>query len=186
MTDAAMAHMHGEMVAMALSGGMVALLVPGALLMTRSARAWSWVTLPAAVALPLFLVLHGVVTLLPEFAPVDQAERWVLESALVCGAFLFWLPVLGTRRPLSGAGRCLYLFLAAPVLDLPAVFMISRGHTAGGIAMMVTMLPIGFAALVLTWRWIVAEERAEQAAAPRRAGVGAPAAGPPQSPPSRA
>ncbi|RKN39051.1 hypothetical protein D7294_22775 [Streptomyces hoynatensis] len=85
----------------------------------------------------------------------------LLEGALAAGALAFWLPVLvpGPRR-LSAPGRCLYLFLAAPLLDLPAVALVACGHAAGGLAMIAGMLPLPLAALAVTWRWVLAEERA--------------------------
>jgi hypothetical protein len=53
-----------------------------------------------------------------------------------------------------------YLFLAGPLLDLAGVWLVARGDRAGGLAMVVGMLPIGVAALVVTWRWVVGEEKA--------------------------
>ncbi|MEU0218810.1 hypothetical protein ABZ281_28585 [Streptomyces sp. NPDC006265] len=73
---------------------------------------------------------------------------------------LFWIPVLArTRHRLGDVGRCLYLFLAAPLLDLPAVGVIAAGHSAGGLTMIVAMLPIGVLAAALTWEWVNREER---------------------------
>ncbi|MCF6524532.1 hypothetical protein HOY81_15755 [Streptomyces sp. JJ36] len=92
------------------------------------------------------------------------AAGWLLEAVLLAGGVLFWLPVLAhSRHRLGGAGRCLYLFLAAPSLDLPAVVLIAHGHSWGGLAMIIAMLPLGAAALLATWRWITAEERVEVA-----------------------
>ncbi|GAA2922920.1 hypothetical protein [Streptomyces mexicanus] len=70
---------------------------------------------------------------------------WIPDGpVLPVAAVLFWIPVLApTRHRLDDAGRCLYLFLAAPLLDLPAVAVIAVGRPAEGIAMIVGMLPVG-------------------------------------------
>ncbi|WP_018386295.1 hypothetical protein [Wenjunlia vitaminophila] len=80
--------------------------------------------------------------------------------------------MLGPARRLSDPGRCVYLFSAAPALDLPALGLVAAGHDAGGLTMIVSMLPVGGAALAVTWRWITAEERRERALA-RNPAVGA-------------
>ncbi|WP_329244850.1 hypothetical protein OG417_48555 [Actinoallomurus sp. NBC_01490] len=50
---------------------------------------------------------------------------------LLLAAIGFWLPVLGERHRLSDPGRTVYLFLAAPALDLPGVWVITHRHAAG-------------------------------------------------------
>ncbi|MBI0293142.1 hypothetical protein JBE04_01180 [Streptomyces sp. PRKS01-29] len=84
----------------------------------------------------------------------------VSELALLAAAVAFWAPVVArTRHRLSDPGRCLYLFLAVPLLDLPALGVIAAGHSAEGLAMIVGMLPLGIAAAAVTWSWISREER---------------------------
>ncbi|WP_260844973.1 hypothetical protein [Streptomyces sp. SLBN-31] len=158
-------HAHGmdtQPVTMAVSGLLVAVAVPALIHVTRHRAEWQKVALPAAVVLPLFLVLHGVITLtMPLISSLPV--HLLLEALLLCGAILFWLPVMGTRHRLSDPARSVYLYLAMPLLDLPAVAMVALGHVAGGLAMIVAMLPIGLAALAITWRWVTAEERLAQA-----------------------
>ncbi|POX59068.1 hypothetical protein C3492_34380 [Streptomyces sp. Ru62] len=82
------------------------------------------------------------------------------EPVLLATAVLFWLPAVArTRHRLDDPGRCVYLFLAAPLLDLPAVGMVAAGRTAAGLAMIVGMLPVGVAAAAVTWSWVNREER---------------------------
>jgi hypothetical protein len=163
--------------AMALSGFCVAVPVPALVHATRRAAVWRALTLPAPAALTLFAVLHAAVVLGAALRPPGPVARWALEAALQAGAALFWAPVLaeGPRHRLGEAGRCAYLYLGAPVLDLPAVFLVATGDTAGGLAMIVAMLPIGLLALALTWRWVTAEEGAALAA--EAAGAGGAGAG---------
>lgn len=163
--------MNADVLSMALSGFTVSVLVPGLIRATRDRRTWERMTLPAGVVLPLFVVLHAAAVLAPAVFPLEPGSRVLLEAALVAGSFLFWLPVVGPGRRLSDPGRCVYLFLAGPALELPAVFLIALGHTMGGLAMIGAMLPVGGAAMAVTWRWIIAEERAAQAVpAPERTG----------------
>jgi hypothetical protein len=142
---------------MILSGFTVAVLVPATILATRSSALWRAVSVPAAVALPAFLLLHAFVVFAGAVHP-STSLRLLLESGLVTAAFTFWLPVVGDRHRLSDPSRCVYLFLAAPLLDLPAVMMIAMGHTVGGLGMIVSMLPIGLTAFAATWRWVTTEE----------------------------
>lgn len=55
--------------------------------------------------------------------------------------------------------KCLYLYCAAPLLDLPAVCVVAAGRSAEGISMIVGMLPVGVAAAAVTWSWVNREER---------------------------
>jgi cytochrome c oxidase assembly factor CtaG len=109
-----------------------------------------------------FAVVHTAVVL----TPADTATTAVgLHALLLAAAVVLWLPVLGrgtTRLP--EAGRCAYLFLACPLLDLAGVAVVVRGDELAGIAMIVGMLPIPLAAVILTWRWITGEEREARAA----------------------
>jgi cytochrome c oxidase assembly factor CtaG len=72
----------------------------------------------------------------------------------------FWAPVLGGA--LGDPGRSLYLFTAAPAVDLVGVALMVRGDVGAGVAMLAGTLPIVVAAGIVTWRWL-AREHDEQA-----------------------
>ncbi|MFJ8781826.1 hypothetical protein [Streptomyces sp. NPDC102476] len=151
--------------AMAWSGFALAAVVPGVIWCARRSPLWERVSLPPGVAMPLLVLLHAWVVLGGPVGLEPAAGPFVTEPVLLVGAVLFWVPVVArTRHRLSDAGRCLYLFLAAPLLDLPAVGVIATGHSAEGIAMIVAMLPLSIAAAVLTWSWVNQEERLATAA----------------------
>jgi cytochrome c oxidase assembly factor CtaG len=135
---------------MAVAGLLVSVLAPLLLLLVR-ALGVDPPAPPAAVVAPGFVLVHAAATLVPALAGVAPL-------LLLCGGVLFWVPVLGRSR-LSEAGRIVYLFAAMPALDLPAVWLVAGGDGTGGIAMVLGMLPIGFTALVLAWRWMCDEER---------------------------
>lgn len=84
--------------------------------------------------------------------------------------------ILGGRLRLRTSGRGGDRFLAAPLLDLPAVGMVAAGHTVAGLAMMVGMLPVGVAAAAVTWSWVNREEREAPADQAARLGGGDPGA----------
>ncbi|WP_225813608.1 hypothetical protein [Streptomyces spinosus] len=153
-----------DALAMGLSGLLVAVGVPALIHYTQAWTGWGRLSLPAAVALPLFVVLHAAVVLTEPLVP-PGFPRIAAEALLLYAAMLYWLPVLGTRHRLSDPARCVYLYLSMPLLDLPAVAMVAMGHAAGGLAMVAAMLPIGLVALGVTWRWITQEERLAQAGA---------------------
>jgi hypothetical protein len=113
----------------------------------------------SSVVLPLFLGVHAAITVWMAFHDPTAPAHVALHGALLAAAVLFWLPVLGRRRRLGDAGRMVYLYLAMPTLDLAGVYVVLRGDPMGGIAMIAAMLPLGMAAVAVTWRWIVAEER---------------------------
>ncbi|WP_369205865.1 hypothetical protein [Streptomyces sp. PU-14G] len=117
---------------------------------------------PPGAALSGFVLVHAAVTLAESFLQMGAVVSAALYAVLVAAGLAFWLPVLGPGRRLGDAGRCLYLFVGAPLLDIPVVATFARGHAAGGLAMIVGMLPVGIIAAALTWRWITAEERARQ------------------------
>ncbi|MTD57002.1 hypothetical protein GKO32_23945 [Amycolatopsis sp. RM579] len=83
----------------------------------------------------------------------------MLHGVLLAGAIVFWLPVLVPRKGFPEPARGVYLFLAAPSLDLAAVYLVIAGHEAGGLAMIVGMMPLCLAAVGVAWRWIVREEQ---------------------------
>lgn len=154
MTDRA-----GDMVHMGLMGLLVTAVVPALLLLERGRLRSDRLALPAAVALPAFALLHAVVTLGADGGHAPGPLAALAAPALLIGATVFWLPVFGRRHRLPDAGRAAYLFIAGPVLDLPAVWLVARGQVTGGLAMIVGMLPLGVAAIWVTWLWISNEER---------------------------
>ncbi|MER6091000.1 hypothetical protein [Streptomyces bluensis] len=149
---------------MAATGLAVSVLVPGLVHATRRSALWRRLALPWGICFPGFVLLHGAAVLTHIRPAAVPAPVWA-EVAVVGAAVWFWLPVLGVRHRLTDPGRCAYLFLAGPVLDLPAVLLIATGDSAGGLVMIVAMLPIGLLATVVTWRWITAEERQARARA---------------------
>jgi cytochrome c oxidase assembly factor CtaG len=149
---------------MAEMGLITSAVAPGILLLARRGWGWRWaglrlLPLPAPVLLAGFVVLHAAITLAMDGSEPSPPVHLVLHAVLLFGALAFWLPVLGPD-PLTPAGRMVYLFVGAPALDLAAVVVVARGDSAGGLAMIVAMLPIGLAALGSTWHWLVEEERA--------------------------
>ncbi|MEU0221082.1 hypothetical protein ABZ281_41365 [Streptomyces sp. NPDC006265] len=154
---------HGTLsavVAMAGSGLLLAAVVPGAVRLTRRAPLWQRMSLPPGLALPLLVLVHAWVVLADLVHPLPTGVAVASELVLLLAAFVFWVPVVAcTRHRLSDPGRCLYLFLAAPLLDIPALGVIASGRQAEGLAMIVGMLPLGIVAAVATWSWIQREER---------------------------
>jgi cytochrome c oxidase assembly factor CtaG len=67
----------------------------------------------------------------------------------------FWVPVLAGG--LGDPGRSLYLFTAAPAVDLVGVALMVRGDVGAGVAMLAGTLPIVVAAGIVTWRWLARE-----------------------------
>ncbi|CAL9626559.1 MULTISPECIES: hypothetical protein [unclassified Streptomyces] len=146
--------------AMAWSGFTLTALVPGVVGVTRDSPVWERMSLPPGLALPLLVLLHAWVMLGETTGLTPAVSPFLAEAVLLVAGVLFWVPVVArTRHRLGDTGRCLYLFLAAPLLDLPALGVIAAGHSAEGIAMIVGMLPLSLAAAVLTWTWVNREER---------------------------
>lgn len=151
--------------AIAWSGFALTVLVPGVVGVTCGCRLWERVSLPPGLALPLLVLLHAWVMLGRAAGLTPAVSPFLTETVLLAAAVPFWVPVVArTRHRLGEAGRCLYLYLAAPLLDLPALGVIAAGHSAEGIAMIVTMLPLSITAAVLTWTWVNREERLASAA----------------------
>lgn len=147
-------------------GLLTSVVAPLFVLATLRSVPWQRVPAPPTVVLPMFVVMHAVITIATaELRPGLLADA-ALHLALFAGAVVFWLPVLVPGRRMRPAGRSVYLFLAAPSLDLAAIYLIIGGNSAGGLAMIVGMLPIGLAAVGVTWRWITTEERLVAASVP--------------------
>ncbi|MFD2420692.1 hypothetical protein [Amycolatopsis pigmentata] len=148
-----------EMVHMGAMGLLTSVVAPGIVMAGRRFVPWRRVPAQPVLVLPLFLALHAAITIamgVAEFAvPADLA----LHGLLLVAAMWFWLPVLQPRPGAPDAARTVYLFLAGPSLDLAAVYLIIRGNEPGGLAMIVGMLPLGIAAVAVTWRWMAREDR---------------------------
>jgi hypothetical protein len=89
-----------------------------------------------------------------------------VHAMLLAAGALYWLPVLGSGRVmprLRGPAAGLYLFLAVPAADLTAVWLMVRGETTAVGVMLAAMLPLGIAAVAVSWRWILREERLARA-----------------------
>ena len=142
---------------MAGLGLITSVVAPTLVVSTRRVLSWRLLSWPALVALPAFLGLHAALMLVPGVERVGHGA--VQPVVLLLGAVVFWLPVLGVHRPLALDMSCMYLFLGAPSLDLAGVWMVARGDSAGGLAMIAAMLPIGGLAVVRTVRWVTDEER---------------------------
>jgi cytochrome c oxidase assembly factor CtaG len=153
----------GELVHMAGMGLLTSAVAPLLILAGRRRTSWRALSWPAAVALPFFVGLHAAITLGMEAVERTLWLHLLVDAILVSGAVVFWLPVLGTERRLDPLARCVYLFLAAPSLDLAGVVVVARGDSAGGLAMIVAMLPIGVVAVALTWQQLRAEESTARA-----------------------
>lgn len=152
--------------AMAAMGLITSALAPALLVLLAGHGVWQRIRLPAPAVLAGFVVLHSAITIAMSMR-VPFVFMALARPALLAGALLFWLPVLGPPGVrLDGAGTSVYLFLAGPALDLAGVYLVARGDEPGGLAMIVAMLPVGLAAVYLTWRWIAAEERDERAGQP--------------------
>jgi cytochrome c oxidase assembly factor CtaG len=81
-----------------------------------------------------------------------------VEHLVYLGAGVwFWYPVLGAG--LGDPGRSLYLFLAAPAIDVVGALLMARGEEGAGVAMLAGSLPIVAAAIAITWRWLAREQR---------------------------
>lgn len=155
-------HHGSDMAMMAIMGATTAVLCPGIILLTRDRICWRRVTPPAPAALCGFLLLHATITVTMAMtsAVLVHVALWAL---LLSGGIFFWLPLLARGTPTSASARCVYLFIAAPSLDLAAVYVVSMGDQLGGLTMIVSMLPMGVTAMALMWQWALQEERSAQA-----------------------
>lgn len=139
-------------------------LLPGArrrrALVLLRRRPLRWLAAPI-VAWAAFVAVHWI-ALVAAAHGVEGLPHLGLHLLLLVTALLFWLPVLGrgpVPRPVRGAAASLYLFLAMPAVDITAVWLFARGDVNAGAIMLASMLPLGVAAVAVSWRWIVREER---------------------------
>jgi hypothetical protein len=150
-----------EMVHMAGMGLLTSVVAPALAVLARRVARVAGLARLGWWMLPPFVAVHAVVTLLMGASEPPLLIHSALDLLLLGGAVCFWLPVLGPPSArLDDLSRCIYLLLAAMSLDLPAVVLVARGSPAGGLAMIVAMLPIGLAAVALFWQAAVAEEAA--------------------------
>lgn len=146
--------------AMACSGLVLAAVVPGVVSGLRHSPLWERLSVHPGLALPLLVLSHAWAVLGDALGLRPAGGAWVTGPVLTATAVLFWIPVMArTRHRLGDAGRCLYLFLGMPLLDLPALGVIATGRSPEGLAMIVGMLPIGIIAAAQTWSWARREER---------------------------
>jgi hypothetical protein len=142
---------------MAVMGLDTSVLAPAIILLSRSWRGWRVLAWPATLALPAFVIAHAAVTVWMTVTMPPWSADLAFQALLIAISFVFWLPVIGRSRRLSDGGQMVYLFLAMPAMDLAGVFVVLHGDATGGLAMIVAMLPVGGAAVLLTWRWMLAE-----------------------------
>jgi hypothetical protein len=146
-----------DILAWTVTGLLTSVIAPALVVTTGAAVNWDRIAVPGGMAFPGFIVLHGLITYLLTLHPTVLA--WLaLHVVLLAGALLFWLPIFGHTRRLSDPVRVLYLFLSMPPLDLTGVLVIVLGDHAGGLAMIVAMLPTALITLFVTWHWVVSED----------------------------
>jgi cytochrome c oxidase assembly factor CtaG len=142
--------------------------------------AWAALGLPRLrvryplVAWGAFVVAQWVFHLTPLLA--DSQGAPVLHTAehlvFIAIGVWFWVPVLSPGGGLGDPGRSLYLFGAAPAVDLVGVMLISRGDEPAGVAMLAGGMPIVIAAVWVTWAWIAREHREARAIEGQRVAAG--------------
>lgn len=122
-----------------------------------------------------FVVVQWVFHLTPllaiseDYPLLHAAEHLVFIAVGVW----FWIPILAVgERALDDPGRSLYLFFAAPAVDLVGVMLMSRGELGAGVAMIAGGLPIVAAAIAVTWSWMEREHREATAMEARHAAAG--------------
>ena len=127
--------------------------------------AWRAMALPCprlgspVVAWSAFVIVQWSFHLTPL---LEESQRSPLLNATEHLVFLavglwFWYPVLGAG--LGDPERSLYLFLAAPAIDVVGALLMARGDEGAGVAMLAGSLPIVVAAIAITWRWLAREQR---------------------------
>ena len=116
--------------------------------------------LPAAVCL---VLVQWTVHATPVLAAVRGDAWWQLleHTAVIASSLAFWWAVLALEAPVAA----LVLLAVMPLNDAVSAWLMATGHAAAGAAMAAGMMPLAFVAVVLLWRWMVAEERAAQGGA---------------------
>lgn len=122
--------------------------------------------LAPAVTWGLFVSVHWALHVPAlDRAPGSPVAHLGLHAAFLVTGVLFFLPVIG-RNPvpvrLGGGGRSAYLLLAVPATDLAALWLMARGQSAAGVAMLAGMLPLAGIAVWGTWRALGDEEERER------------------------
>jgi cytochrome c oxidase assembly factor CtaG len=146
-----------------LTGSVSSVIAPAILLTARHLRRlrlFDRFALPVRVIGPVFVAIHAAVTI----SLLDHLAPWLwalVHLVLLVGAIEYWLPVLGSKRRVTGLSRWLYFVFTSPLLDWAALAIVLLGHPAGGIAMILAMLPVNLTALWLLWQWMQQEEGAE-------------------------
>jgi ubiquinol-cytochrome c reductase cytochrome c subunit len=110
---------------------------------------------PAAACL---VAVQWTIHATPVLAAVRGDAWWQLleHTAVIATSLAFWWAVLAVEAPVAA----LVLLAVMPLNDAVSVWLMATGHTAAGAAMVAGMMPLAFVAVLLLWRWMVAEERA--------------------------
>ena len=128
-------------------------------------RPLRWLAGPL-VAWTAFVAAHWIALVVAGSGHVHGLAHLGLHLMLLVTGLLFWLQVLGpgpVPRPLRGPAASLYLFLAMPAVNLTVVWLVAQGDTGAVGVMLLSMLPLGIAAIAVSWSWILREERLARA-----------------------
>lgn len=150
--------MTGMSVAEGLAIGLLVTVVAPLVAKTFSSRPRRWSAGSLAIPVVVVLAAHFAVIVSADEFPARSSSGLLLRVGLLVCSVFFWMPVFGPGR-ISDAARCVYLFLASPVLDLPALYLIAMGHSDPGIAMVTGMLPLPLTAVGFFYAWMRDEER---------------------------
>jgi cytochrome c oxidase assembly factor CtaG len=145
---------------------MTAHMIEHAVIASGLAPALVLITRPAVRVRPLaawvvFIAMLWALNLpsLVDWLMMRPVARIAADVLMLGVALLFWLPVLGRHRALRGLGAGAYLLTASMASDLIWAWYMAMGETAAGLAMVSGMLPMGVAAVWLTWSGLRDEER---------------------------
>lgn len=110
------------------------------------------------IAWPLFV---GTLIVVNVPAVIDWLEGHALAHAgslfvTLVVSVIFWVAALRNVRGLAAGA---YLITAAMASDLIGAWYMAMGETGAGVAMVAGMVPMAAAAVYLTWKGLVAEER---------------------------
>lgn len=150
--------MMAEIAHMTAMGLLVSVLAPAIVIAGAKSDSWPRLFVPPVLALVVVVVVHGVLTVFMAGRPMPPVGEAALHTVLLGAAILFWLPVFDPASRLGDPLRAVYLFLAAFSLDLAGLYLVVQGNVAGGVAMIVAMLPTGLIATGLLWRWMSRKE----------------------------